>query len=520
MGHITGTLRLVRPYRPHVHPPRLTEYQESYFTYAGQEESPVDHDISFRPGIGADGADTYTPRTLIYDLKGGFGTLRRENALYELQRQENPAQHGPWSGSTIPLQLPPIAPSSYQHALDQGIQPPHLTTETVRFWSDYNHLFYHPRSIVQLNEYELNSSLMPFEKWQTGEELFSNIDREHDLLDRDLRPFLEECDQIQGLQVFAGTDDAWGGFTARYVERINDDLGKGCRWVFGLNSRKQNTRERQMLFAANLAQSLYSLDPSASVHIPITSSPSALPSYVSLDISRPWHTSALQAAMVESITLPTRLRGSESARSNFDELEATLNKDGNRKIVAGGMTIDDPQHLENESDEHQDSRMTNGITNEDDETEEVLADIDMSPDMRALLSGGGRRLGRRVHIFSKMESLRGPWKSPTEIQSFNASSRDPFAGGPRMSTHQTGLLFPVLSSYPRIFQFDQRPEKLAIKAVLSTSTGVAEQIRVLRDSTKRLVGVDEREAICDGLSTMAEEYEEGWDDMDESDDND
>ena len=131
----------------------------------------MDHDISFRPGLGADGSDTYTPRTLIYDLKGAFGTLRRENALYELQRQQNPTQSGPWSGSTLSLQLPPIAPSSYQQALDQGIEPPQLTTETVRFWSDYNHLFYHPRSIVQLNEYELNSELMPFEKWQTGDEL-------------------------------------------------------------------------------------------------------------------------------------------------------------------------------------------------------------------------------------------------------------------------------------------------------------------------------------------------------------
>ncbi|KAI7160071.1 tubulin nucleotide-binding domain-like protein, partial [Hortaea werneckii] len=188
--------------------------QESYFTYAGQDESPINHDKSFRPGVGADGSETYAPRTLIYDLKGAFGTLRRENALYQLQQQEESIQEGGWSGSTMSLQLPPIAPSGYQQALDQGVEPPPLTNETVRFWSDYNHLFYHPRSIVQLNEYELNSSLMPFEKWATGEELFDNLDREHDILDRDLRPFLEECDQLQALQILTSLDDAWGGFTA------------------------------------------------------------------------------------------------------------------------------------------------------------------------------------------------------------------------------------------------------------------------------------------------------------------
>lgn len=62
--------------------------QESYFTYAspsgggpdghGNDDSisPVDHDIHWRAGIGPAGEDTYTPRALIYDLKGGFGGMR------------------------------------------------------------------------------------------------------------------------------------------------------------------------------------------------------------------------------------------------------------------------------------------------------------------------------------------------------------------------------------------------------------------------------------------------------------
>ena len=68
--------------------------QESYFTYSTDEESLVDHDIHFRPGIGADGTETFTPRTLIYDLKGGFGSLRKINALYEIE--EPSVQHGVW----------------------------------------------------------------------------------------------------------------------------------------------------------------------------------------------------------------------------------------------------------------------------------------------------------------------------------------------------------------------------------------------------------------------------------------
>lgn len=69
--------------------------QESYFTYGGQEASPVDHDILFRPGVGADGADTYTPRTIVYDFKAKWGSLRRLNALYDVG-EEREWERGTW----------------------------------------------------------------------------------------------------------------------------------------------------------------------------------------------------------------------------------------------------------------------------------------------------------------------------------------------------------------------------------------------------------------------------------------
>lgn len=175
------------------------------------------------------------PRTVIYDLKGGFGTLKQTNALYELtDDSQAPDAASLWPGRTVIQKQDPIPASAYQQALDAGESPSRpLTTDTVRYWSDFNRVFYHPRSIVQLNEYELNSSIMPFERWDTGGELFSALDREHDLADRDLRPFVEEADQMQGIQVMATMDDAWGGFAARYVERLRDEYGKTAIWVWG-----------------------------------------------------------------------------------------------------------------------------------------------------------------------------------------------------------------------------------------------------------------------------------------------
>ena len=144
-----------------------------------------------------------------------------------------------------------IQPSDYQVSLEEGSTPPQLSTETVRYWSDFNRVYYHPRSIVQINDYELGSTLMPFEKWENGEALFAGLDREVDLLDRDIRFFAEECDAMQGIQVFAGADDAWGGFAARYVESLRDDYGKSSIWIWGLEE-EENKGQRVSRFWVQL----------------------------------------------------------------------------------------------------------------------------------------------------------------------------------------------------------------------------------------------------------------------------
>lgn len=82
------------------------------------------------------------------------------------------------------------------------------------------------------------------------------------------------------------------------------------------------------------------------------------------------------------------------------------------------------------------------------------------------------------------------------------------------------ILFPLLDSYPTsIFDVGSgQATKLAVHAGLTTSTAVASQIRAVEQIVKRLVGIEEREALCNGLQVMAEEYDEGWDSGTDSDD--
>jgi hypothetical protein len=145
------------------------------------------------------------------------------------------------SGPAVIQRQAVIEQTAYQRSFEDGLEPPPLTMESVRYWSDFNRVYYHPKSIIQLNQYELGSSLMPFEKWTLGEDLFSSLDKEHDILDSDLRPFAEEADHIQGIQIISSVDDAWGGFSARYLERLRDEYGKNTVWVWGLEDEMRNT---------------------------------------------------------------------------------------------------------------------------------------------------------------------------------------------------------------------------------------------------------------------------------------
>ncbi|KAJ9638395.1 mtDNA inheritance, partitioning of the mitochondrial organelle [Coniosporium tulheliwenetii] len=490
--------------------------QESYFTYGGQEESPVDHDISFRPGIAPDGSDTFTPRTLIYDLKGGFGSLRKINALYEVP--DDPA-----AGSlclTSPAQVrpnshpnrPQIPPSPYQQHLDAGLSPPALTPQTVRYWSDYARIYHHPRSLIQLPDLALGDRLLPFENWDLGTELFESLDREHDLLDRDLRPFVEECDQLQGFQVFAGADDAWGGFAARWVERMGDEYGRKS--------------EQQLQKLVNIAKSIHELSTQASVYVPVSSKPVSAPGYLSMDETSRWHTSGLQAAAIESMTLPSRLRTAGGQRGTLQDMEAAFNSDGNRRIAKFEFSVADEGALKEALDSRvpqmNDSRRKVRIMDAHNGGDEPpqLADFDMDLSASDFPKMTQRKLGKKTHVFGGAETSRGRWRTEGEVDADRGAVRNRFDEGPKIHRYHTSLLFPVLDSFPGIFKVGDTAGSgsLAVRSALSTSTSVADRIRNIEQVVRRLVSLDEREALCNGLQSICEEYEEGWDSESEEED--
>lgn len=123
--------------------------------------------------------------------------MRKINALYDVA--DDPTPSALWEGSQVVQKLPEVPQSAYQKSLDTGAVPSCLTPDQVRYWSDFSRVFFHPKSLNQLYDYELDSNIRPFDNWSLGQELFQSLDREQDIVDRDFRPFVEEADQMQGL---------------------------------------------------------------------------------------------------------------------------------------------------------------------------------------------------------------------------------------------------------------------------------------------------------------------------------
>ncbi|OKL56068.1 Protein dml1 [Talaromyces atroroseus] len=440
--------------------------QESYFTYGENEEPLVDHDVHFRPGLGADGSETFTPRTIIYDLKGGFGTLRKYNALYEVEEPSG-LPRGLWEGNEVVQRQPNVPQNEYQKSLEAGFPAPRLSSASVRYWSDFNRVYYHPRSIVQLNEYELNSSLMPFEEWGMGEDLFRDLDKEHDLLDRDLRPFAEECDHLRALQLFTSSDDAWGGFASRYVDRIRDEYGKTAIWVWALEDGARLPRSQ-------------------------------------------WYTSALIASAVETVTIPSRLR-------TYRDFEASLmgHRGGSQTIFELQSSVIPLDTVENRSpwatSEHS--------------THESADEAKLNFDLNFTVP---QPLADDTTVFTQVQVFRGEEQGPNATNTDSLHVEDIglsrklrlYASKPAVERFSTNLRFPLPDSYPRdIFRGYDTQAGVELMAALSSTSRIADKLKDLQAIANRGVGVDEREDLTNSIGEIRELYEKDWgSDSDSGDD--
>ncbi|KAK2014673.1 misato segment II myosin-like domain-containing protein [Colletotrichum eremochloae] len=497
--------------------------QESYFSYSDQDESPVNHDVHWRPGVALDGSETFLPRTVVYDLKGGFGSLRKINALYDASQEGAPAHL--WEGSPQVHRQPQVEPSAYQKSLDSGTTAPKLKASDVRYWSDFSRVFYHPKSLNQLYDYELNSSIRPFDKWPLGRELFDSLDKEHDIVDRDFRPFVEEADQMQGLQIVTTIDDAWGGFASEYVERLRDEYGKVTIWVWGLQTPMPASRiDQRRLQMTNTARTIKDLCEHASMLVPMALPQTRLHSNIRMDLQSPWHATALLGTAMETAGLPSRLKSSSTGnglQATLGNLVSGLNLSGRQTLSRLQMSIVGTSlELATEAYARKESL-------DDKEKEDAKLDTDLFDIIRAKPWTERRNInsdGDNPHVFGQMTTSRGTPQLSDDGHQGGQRARAQLVETSTQSLYNryhTDRGFPVVDSFPEIYlnsSGEPFNEPFGVKTSLSTDTSVSAALKALRTAISSSISVEDREDISNELADLAEAYREGWSSGSDDDD--
>ncbi|KAF9462802.1 Misato segment II tubulin-like domain-containing protein [Collybia nuda] len=317
--------------------------QESYLFDTTIEKSLVDlHDpeVSFREGLTQTGQPTLCPRLLVFDRKANFGTLAKTNALLGTNEDDVSDEEvaAIWNGGVAEYRQDPIQKSTYHSSLDDsdrtenstadGANKPQIGPENVRYWSDFNRVYYVPRTVQKIPDAPEWEN--PDGDWNSGQEMFSRYNEDTDLMEGSLRLFLEECNSIQGIQVINDTA-SFGSFINSFLTAFRDEFVKLPCLVIPLltdaGSRHidvddyQGTRNliSDALYLRGLSE-FSSL--SIPIQPPVTWDTESWSDYIASGRHNTYHNSAILSAHIETSTLPLRLKGThESIGSISSQLD-------------------------------------------------------------------------------------------------------------------------------------------------------------------------------------------------------
>jgi len=201
----------------------------------------------------------------------------------------------------------------------------------------------------------------------------------------------------------------------------------------------------------NSALSLNIFGEQATVYIPMSTTPFRSPACLSMDIRSRWHTGALQAIGMETMTLPSRLRKSESGGGSLQTMEEIINSTGKRRIAKFELSVSDPNELSKaraaENAQFQHSHTSNTTRKDifaDDEVRLTRFDMDLfSRDYKIRTS----KDHKKEHVFGRTEAARGEWEV---AQGADRDPHDRFGDGPALQRYVTTLFFqPFHSCYPK-----------------------------------------------------------------------
>nr|VWO95844.1 Lon protease (EC (ATP-dependent protease La) [Ganoderma boninense] len=304
--------------------------QEGYFTYGDGDDPLVEHDREKR----------HTAQDYCYLTGHRTSGLSPTNST--------PITRPPaadWDGGVVEYRQDPIPKSEYHTRLETGeleldaaSEDPSTSTtglSRVRFWSDYSRVFLHPRTPQRLPDLADWDAIDG--DWNKSKEGFQKYVSDHDLMENELRSFVEECDGLQGLQLMSDCV-AFGGFTDAFLTAFRDEFPKLPSLAFPFLSNASNTlvtvEEPEAAKTLNDAFCIRSLENLSTLNVPIqhpsTWKQGGWLEDLSFDLRSPYLTSALVSTHIESATLPLRLKASDHALASMGTL---LNMSGTTRTA-------------------------------------------------------------------------------------------------------------------------------------------------------------------------------------------
>lgn len=308
--------------------------QEAGFSYNLEDVGDINHDVLFREGQTRSGEVTFTPRLVLTDLKGSLGTLPEDGGLYEkpLLPQNSLAL---WDQNKVSLDVsPPLEKNEFLTDLDVlesqmkcdgndkeavalKVRKRYNLENSVRVWSDYLRTLYHPRSLAITNEYKFEDNDRPFNCYGLGTSLWKNIHYQEDFTER-IRAYMEECDNLQGFHVLLDGHDGFSGLSCGCLQYVNDEYSSKPVLAFiSLPSHFPSSSVIQdSKRVVNMTLAFSSLPELSSLFCPISTvkegwrqpKETRIFPFLNYNAELKYHSSAIMAAALETLTLGYRLR--------------------------------------------------------------------------------------------------------------------------------------------------------------------------------------------------------------------
>ncbi|KAM6904252.1 protein misato homolog 1 isoform 1-T1 [Lycodopsis pacificus] len=418
--------------------------------------SEIQSDVLFREGQTPGGHVTHTPRLISMDLKGSLRTLRQEGSLYDAGKDTSAAT---WEGSLMMHKESPAEKNSFLEDLDKldkgevlaednfyssplpqrsagavsvetvnsqlaRVQKGYRLEGSVKVWSDFLRIHLHPRTVSVIHQYNHDGEAHRLEAFGQGDALLQCSVLEQ--LEDKLHFFVEECDYLQGFQVFCDLADGFAGLGSKVTEMLQDSYGgRGIlTWGMAPVSHPDTTPMKELYHVLNCALGTVNMAAHSSFFCPLTlrgglgrrpSAPVAFP-HLNYDPSLWYHSSSVLALALDALTLPYRLKNNGSP---MWQVADSLSVSG-RKVVAAYGAVPFP--------------MMHGGTLPD--ALSACADkLPWKPLSACTELGDGRCFGQ----WATLKGFEG--QRLTRDSASHSSARPPQRGG------RPGLLHPIFLSY-------------------------------------------------------------------------